>query len=284
MSYTCLRKYSPRQIVPARATLRVARTLALLPRTTGGNASTTTQTRDHRSGLAQFPALNAQAAATQANAITGLGATLGAQQNAPTSFDLPGGVNPAQSFSNAITNAQGRVNTPTPFPTLDAMGLFPGQRTGFDEAVKQSSSMFSGNLAARGFLSPENVGAIAGSAAQNVMPQFAPLIGTNLTNKANFDQNVGFQNQGQLLDAAQGGLTASLSPENVRQARNKQLQDYINGITSALGGQATASGTGQTVFPSFGQALGTGVATGAASGLASSFFAPSTAPRAAGVR
>lgn len=247
--------------------LGVAGALALISGSTGKTQQSNATNVLDQKGLAQFPVLNAQTASTQAAAIQNLGTTLGTQINTPTSFDLPGGVSPAKSFANTITNAQNRVNNPTPYPTLDAMGLFPGQRSGFDEAVKQSSSLFSGNLAARGFLSPENVGAIAGSAAQHVMPTFAPLIGTNLNNQATFTQNTGAQNQADLLAASAGGFNASLSPENVRVVRNKQLQDYINGLTGALGGQNVTAATGNTLFPSFGQSLGTAAASGAANTL-----------------
>src|SRR3990167_820183 len=77
-------------------------------------------------------------------------------------------------------NPYAQFGAVTPTMNLDAMGLTPGQRSGFDQAIQQAFSKASGSSAMQGQLRPEHFAAVAGSAAQNVVPQFAPLISQNL--------------------------------------------------------------------------------------------------------
>ena len=92
----------------------------------------------------------------------------------------------AQAFTRGLPLAQGISEQQTPYtlPGLTSTGLYEPQQNAFSEAVKQALGQTSGNFAQRGFLRPENIQAIAGSAAQQVAPQFAPLIGQNIQQQA----------------------------------------------------------------------------------------------------
>ena len=92
------------------------------------------------------------------------------------------------NVQEAAPSVAGRINAPQPF-TLNAMGLMPQQEEGFRRAVMTAMSGNSADYANRGFLRPENINAIAGSAAQNVMPQFAPLIGQQVVAPEQITQN-----------------------------------------------------------------------------------------------
>jgi hypothetical protein len=144
----------------------------------------------------------------------------------------------------ATLNAFGGA-APTGLPALDSMGLYPGQTNAFAQAIRQANSQFSGTAANRGMLSPENIGAIAGSAAQNVLPQFAPLISQNYAQQ----EQLGQSRFGQLVNLLQTypGLLGQQS-------------------SSTSQGQAEGPGLGYQVLGSFaggfGQALGSKVGAG----------------------
>ena len=84
-----------------------------------------------------------------------------------------------------IGSLEARTNAPVNYqtPQLTSSGLLPEQQGAFTEAVNQAMSRASGNFANRGFLRPENIQAIAGSAAQNVAPAFAPFIERNVAQR-----------------------------------------------------------------------------------------------------
>ena len=86
--------------------------------------------------------------------------------------------------------ARYRTSIAAPAPTLqlNALGLTTGQQGGFEEAVRQAANRYSGNFSDRGFNTPRAIGAIAGSAAQNVVPQYAPLMSQNLRDQ--FEQRL----------------------------------------------------------------------------------------------
>ena len=130
-----------------------------------------------------------------------------------------------------------RIDQPTPTLPLTPEGLFPQQQQAFRTAVQQALGTSSSDFARRGFLRPENINAIAGSAAQNVMPQFLPLISQNV-------------------------VQAALTPEQVTQNRINQLMQLIGIYPGLLGGIGTQISTGQTNFPSFMQTFGTNMAQG----------------------
>src|SRR5206468_3490531 len=146
-------------------------------------------------------------------------------------------------FGNVQSLAQPlatRIGASTPYDTLGATGLLPQQEQAFRTAVSQALGQASGSYAQRGFLRPENINAIAGSAAQNVMPQFAGLIGQNV-----------------------------LVPEQVTQNRINQLLQLISTYPGLLGGQATSISAGQSNFPNLMQSIIGPAAQGAAAGAAS---------------
>lgn len=70
-------------------------------------------------------------------------------------------------------------------PALTSSGLLQEQQGAFEEAVRMAMGRTSGNYAQRGMNRPENIMAIAGSAAQNVAPAFAPLIAQNVAQRTN---------------------------------------------------------------------------------------------------
>lgn len=159
-------------------------------------------------------------------------------QNLTTRGLLPGETSALSPQLLAMLQGSfGRANAnmarPSAMPPLDELGLYRGQRVGFDEAVKQATSQISGNMAGRGFIRPENTGAIAGSAAQYVMPQFAPLIGENMR------QSV-------------------MVPEQIEQNRFANMLNAINSGTQALGQKTT----GEEFYPSFGTTFGQSLLSG----------------------
>mgnify|MGYP001611720645 CR=1 FL=1 len=136
------------------------------------------------------------------------------------------------------------------WPGLTSTGLYEGQQqlydTGFSQAVTQALSRFSGNEAARGFLQPNAVANIAGSAAQQVAPQFAamamPLAGQNI-------------------------LQSMLGPEQIDQSRINQYMDLIRTMLSGgTGGTGQGSGSsnafGFNVSGGIGPSGGGGAKTG----------------------
>jgi hypothetical protein len=142
-----------------------------------------------------------------------------------------------QSLAQPLAN---RINLPTPYDQLGATGLLPQQEQAFRTAVAQAMGSSSSDFARRGMLNPEHIGAIAGSAAQNVAPRFLELIGGN-----------------------------ALVPEQVTQNRINQLMQLISTYPGLLGGMATQITSGQTNFPNFFQSVVPAIAGGAAQGLSS---------------
>ena len=147
------------------------------------------------------------------------------------------------NIQSAAPALQNRAGAEFQYPQLNATGLFPEQQAGFDQAVRQAASQISGNYAGHGMLLPQHIGAIAGSAAQQVMPQFANLIGAQVGQQA-------------------------LVPEQVTQNRINQLLQLISTYPGLMGGQATSISQGQTNFPSFIQSIFNAI-PGAAQGFAS---------------
>ena len=131
----------------------------------------------------------------------------------------PGGV---QLRPSLLGTLEGRTTQPTGYttPNLTATGLLPEQQNAFTEAVNQAMSRASGNFANRGFLRPENIQAIAGSAAQNVAPSFANMIA----------QNVGQRTQAPLIQ------------EDILRNRFNDLIQALGLGGTLLGGQSLSQG------------------------------------------
>lgn len=129
---------------------------------------------------------------------------------------------------------QARTAAPTNYqtPQLTSTGLLQEQEAGlkqpFEQAVAQAMSRASGNFAGRGFLRPENIQAIAGSAAQNVAPGFANLM-TTLAG-----QNVGQRTQAPLIQ------------EDIMRNRFADLMNALGLGSQLLGGTARGSGGGSS--------------------------------------
>lgn len=141
-------------------------------------------------------------------------------------------------------------------PQLNERGLFAEQERAiaspFEEAIRQMFSRVSGQTAQRGFLNPAATSAVAGSAAQNVAPQFANLF-ANLAS-----QNVNTR------------WMLPLELEKVRQAREAQAMNLFGQIPSFLGG----SGGGMSTGPGFGQGLTTALIGAAGTAASGTNFKP----------
>lgn len=120
------------------------------------------------------------------------------------------GLDFAKQLRGQLENPYARFRPVQGTMDLDAMGLTPGQRSGFDQAIKQAFSRSSGSSAMAGQLRPENFSAVAGSAAQNVMPQFAPLMSQNL----GMQFNQGLQNNQQQMGMESDRLNKMLGVLN----------------------------------------------------------------------
>lgn len=128
-----------------------------------------------------------------------------------------------QRMTTLWETAQRPYQLPLGMPEVDEpTGLLKPQRAAFDEAVKQAFSRASGASALAGQLRPDNLSAVAGSAVQNVLPQFAPLI-----------QEVSQYRQG-----------LSQVPETVFQQRMQQYLASLNAAPGLLGSQGTGAGLG----------------------------------------
>lgn len=120
-----------------------------------------------------------------------------------------------------------RTQAPTGYttPTLTATGLLPEQQNAFTEAVNQAMSRVSGNFANRGFLRPENIQAIAGSAAQNVAPGFANIIAQNVAQRTQ----------------------APLVQEDIMRNRFMDLLQSLGVNIQALGGESSSYGSSKSM-------------------------------------
>jgi hypothetical protein len=126
------------------------------------------------------------------------------------------GRNLAAQFDPILLN---RVTaTPPSFPALGPTGLYPQQEQAFNTAVTQGFSKSSADFARQGMLRPEAIGAIAGSAARDVLPQFLGLIGQNV----------------------QQGVMA---PELIQQQRTNQFTDFLRTLLGVQGGTGAGSGS-----------------------------------------
>ena len=150
---------------------------------------------------------------------------------------------------NLIDTATLRTRAPVEYtlPSLSPRGLTTEQeaqaglteqslRTPFQQAVEQALGRTSGNYAMRGFNRPENIQAIAGSAAQNVAPQFAQLFA-----------NLGSQYQGLGTQNVMQRTQAPLVREDVIRNRFADLLNALGLGTTALGGEATSYGSSKSM-------------------------------------
>lgn len=171
-------------------------------------------------GFGQQKSSNQQQAESQGPLGGGGGRTL-VQRNLISSLLGPDWT---QGDGGVLAALQGRTQLPNTYqtPTLTASGLLPEQQTSFEQAVRQAMTSASGNFANRGFLRPENIQAIAGSAAQNVAPQFAPLI----------ERNVAQRTQAPLIQ------------EDVTRQRFADLLNALGLGGTLLGGQSFSVGSG----------------------------------------
>lgn len=141
-------------------------------------------------------------------------------------------------------------NVPYQLPTLDASGLQAEQANAlqnpFQQAVNQALGRFSSIGASRGFLRPENVNAIAGAAAQNVAPQFAPLI------------------TGMATQNLQQRTQAPLIQEDLARQRFADLLQALGITGNLVGGSGTQASYGTQNSNWLGTALSGGVQQAAA--------------------
>jgi len=112
-----------------------------------------------------------------------------------------------KGYQFGINLARNRASEDNPLG-LNTTGLTDAQQAGFDKLAGNLFSQFSGSGAARGMLSPENVGAIGGSALTQAAPQ---LIGQILQNQ--------------------------MAGETAKQGRFAALSDILGSGSQALGSE-----------------------------------------------
>lgn len=78
-----------------------------------------------------------------------------------------------------LSNA-GRDYFNSPMPTLNPNGFYDAQMQGVNQFGKQLFSNVSGDYAGRGFLSPDNVSGVIGSAVTQASPQLMQQIASNI--------------------------------------------------------------------------------------------------------
>lgn len=127
-----------------------------------------------------------------------------------------------------------------PSGQLDANGLYAQQSAMFPSVVNQAISQMSGNAGARGMLSPENIGGIAGSSAQAVAPFLLPLIGQNIQSIRDFGGNlfgnaIG-QGYGGLGSYSQAKQTGGGIGYNFANELGKNVAQWANPSTFTPGG------------------------------------------------
>ena len=150
---------------------------------------------------------------------------------------------------NLIDTAVLRTRAPVEYalPSLSPRGLTSEQeaqatltdeslRAPFQEAVRQALGRTSSTYAGRGFNRPENIQAIAGSAAQNVAPQFAQLLA-----------NLGSQYQGLGTQNVMQRTQAPLIREDILRNRFADLLQALGLSTTALGGESSSYGASKSM-------------------------------------
>ena len=172
----------------------------------------------------------------------------------------------AAAYTGALPDVQAMFQKPSRYslPELNNLGLYQPQQNAFSEAVKQALGQTSGNFAQRGFLRPENIQAIAGSAAQNVAPQFAGLLSNiygGVMNTAG--QNVGSQLAFDQYQRQQLPFQIQSAEEQIRQQRMNAWRDQLALIPGFLG----SSGSGSSSGPGLGYGMTTALFGGIGAGL-----------------
>ncbi|NGZ94936.1 MAG: hypothetical protein CV089_02175 [Nitrospira sp. WS110] len=166
-----------------------------------------------------------------------------------------------QPFASEVgSRIMGRMDTA---PKLNSVGLFDEQMAGFEKAVSQAMAKMSGNFAARGFRSPGNAPAIAGSAAQGVMSQYAPLVSQNKAQVAEDQRSrlqdaLGFKTQEEnvIMNRLLQALQAALSTEGVQSGRFNDLLKMLQVNQGLIGGAGSSSSSYPGLNTSFQQGLG----------------------------
>lgn len=92
------------------------------------------------------------------------------------------------SIKSGATYGQNLFTNPSAF--LDANGLYRQQSALFPSVVNQIANKMSAGSGARGQLSPENIGSVAGSSATAAAPILLPLIGQNISDLRNTGANI----------------------------------------------------------------------------------------------
>lgn len=204
-----------------------------------------------------------------------IGESSGASQSTGFGFS---GLNPTDSaaVSSSLTNqinnqvfpALTSASTATyDLPALTARGLYPAQEEAARKAVADSLSQISGRFASRGYLQPENVSNVAGSAVQNVLPQLMPVISQNIQTAAKAPLDVVTARAGSVAQLLQS-FPGLLGSQNQQQATSQQqarseseqiaeaLQRTFGESVSRSLQEAFSKGFGSSNQSSFGFGLG----------------------------
>lgn len=170
------------------------------------------------------------------------------------------GLDFAKQLRGQLENPYARFKPVQGTMNLGRMGLTEGQRSGFDQAIQQAFSRASGTSAMAGQLRPENFSNVAASAAQQVMPQFAPLMSQNLGMQFNQDlQNnqqqygmeadrlnkmMGVLNQYQVNTGKQRGPGAGYNATNSASDNWFKMWNNIGSSWGGMGGGMKGGGGG----------------------------------------
>ena len=152
----------------------------------------------------------------------------------------------AQQMANFLVPATKRGATfgeqlfTNPMIQLQPDGLYAAQSALFPSVVNQIASQMSAGLGARGQLSPENIGSVAGSSATAAAPFLLPLIGQNIASIRDFGGNL-FSNA---LGQGYGGLGSYSKAQqtgpgigyNWANEFGKNLTQWVNPSTFSGGG------------------------------------------------
>lgn len=179
--------------------------------------------RCHRNRYCSLSLGGGQSKSRQNQQTTSVGPLGGGQNYGDISNLLSGTIKGNAPMFGNVFDQPFQAIQPT---ALNSMGLYGGQQEAFGQAVSDALGKLSGNFTARGFNTPRVVSALAGSAAQNVLPQFAPLMGQQISTQ----------------DALRHQL--SMAPEQVRQQRTLQLAQFIQALSGALGQNQVGFGSG----------------------------------------
>lgn len=185
--------------------------------------------------------------------FSGLQPTDSASLSSAVTGDLTGTVLPS---------LRAAAGTTYDLPALTARGLYPAQETAARQLTEDALSKISGRLAGQGFVSPENVSNVAGSAVQNVLPQLMPVISENVRAAARAPLEVAAARTGAISPLLQN-LAGLLGSQ--QQAQQQAASEQAARSESLATQQAIAKSFGESLSKAVSEAIQTGQSYGSSS-------------------